>query len=388
MAAPIATHPDGDVVEAMKAAAGSCSNLGWFKSMSHLNNGVRIQQGRRAPRVGADVALLIDVWGSKSLYHSVIDTLFTAAVTLHSHFGRRNPCAHMRCAVFFVSRHGTKEDETPFAMEMYKLLFGGAGVEYASRIQEAVYSTVIVGSVHQAYTPLKWPNVDLKDLRYRSLMRPAWVGVLGALHNQLATNGVVPHGRYHQPPDMGLWIRRGENHAHDRDADLQARPRSLSEEQAAILRQATSPWMRMERLHELPFARQAELLSRTRLLAGMEGAGFVNQLLMPPGGTVVIVSPWAVDRAWQWAYGQYISNRLVYVALRTQPLSVGVAHDLGRVLNAVAAGCEKLPDMSTSVAVHDQVIVRDGEAPAKLALNGTKPRARLKGQCRQSELRR
>lgn len=59
--------------------------------------------------------------------------------------------------------------------------------------------------------------------------------------------------------------------------------------------------------------KQAEVLSAARIVAGTEGAGFVTQLWMPPGGSICMVqlapgSSWyklGEVVAFQWVYGQY-----------------------------------------------------------------------------------
>uniref|UniRef100_A0A7S2D0J4 Uncharacterized protein n=1 Tax=Haptolina brevifila TaxID=156173 RepID=A0A7S2D0J4_9EUKA len=118
-------------------------------------------------------------------------------------------------------------------------------------------------------------------------------------------------------------------------------------------RLAGGSWLRAVQMESLSFAEQTRLMSRTGLLAGLEGAGFVNKLFTPRGGTTVILSPWQLAtgpldaterRAWQWAYGQYHARRLVFIDMGTRHLRNTLpdrqfARALGVLLAAVWGNC-------------------------------------------------
>lgn len=368
--APVAEHPDSAVVDAMRVALHDCNNMGWFKASSEggiPDKGIIVRQGTshvHAHKPPQDTAVLIDSWGTTSLYHAVIDVVFTAAATVHAHYGRHDWCGarDKQCGLFLLSRHAWLPHNS-WTVEVSKLMFGGDGIQQADSIVAGTrYNDVLVGSLISAYQVLKYPDVSIHKLRYRPLLRPAWEGFVAAIRARLVHTGVVPSHRYAHGHTRssgnplalpGVWIRRDASP----DTEKEQR-RRLSDDEASLLAGMTKKWMRIERMHTLTFADQARLMSTTRLLTGMEGAGFVNQLFMPPGGTIVIVSPFADERGYQWGYGQYMHNRLVYVSLRKTPLSLTIAEYTGKLLNAVAAGCAKLPQLPTGLAVHD---IRYGE---------------------------
>ena len=358
---PIVSHPDAEVVNAIGAATRACNREDhWFKKLPH--DGVAARTRPHAKAVATEeVALLMDTWGTTSLYHSVIDTLFTTFVTLHAHFGRHDACVSggsgasaSRCSVFLVHRHNWPA-ERPFAQEVAKLLFGG--LIPAKSIEPKVYKTVLVGSLMNAYTPLRWPDIHLRHLKLRAIVEPAWRGFTDALRMQLVRTNVIDANPTSETD--GVWIWRAEEKYGG--GGVTGRRYLLPEEAAAIeevTRDATTGanWLKPSRMHELSFAQQAKLMSETRLLAGLEGAGFVNQLLMPRGGVTVIISPWDDgDRAWQWSYGMYHAKRLVYINLNKAQLSVPLAKAIGRLLQAVHSNCEApLPPLPCgAVVVHN-----------------------------------
>eukprot|EP00966_Prymnesium_polylepis_P250952 5802890-Prymnesium_polylepis.2 len=294
----VASHPDADVAEAIQAAIGSCGQAStaargqsevWFRPMAH--DGVRAEARPHAPASAQhDVALLIDAWGTASLYHSVVDTLFTAMTTLAQHARRADACVGggATCGVFLVHRHHWRP-LTAYAAAVARLLFGGDGVVDASELAAARYPTVLVGSLVHAYEPLKYPRVRLGQVRFRAPMHSAWRAFIGLIHSQLTRHGLAPPTGAAAPAAAfgggggggGVWIWRSANDSRVVDTTGEALRRSLMPAEVARLEAATAPWLRVARLHELTFVQQARLMSSTTLLAGLEGAGFVNQLLMP-----------------------------------------------------------------------------------------------------------
>ena len=360
----IASDPNSEVVSAMATALSTCPspverhpNSGWFKDVPR--NGVDARMGpRAASKASVDVALLFDTWGTMSLYHSVVDTLFTASTTIHAQFGHHDACVngHRSCAAFVIHRHNWAA-ETPFAQEIAKLLFGPLGIRQGNQIPAAVYPMVLVGSLMQAYTPVKWPDYKLPQMRYHPLMQPAWHGFIDTLHSQLLLQGVVSRAASAPAPQdgtgTGVWLRRGATPPTEKQ-----QRRHLLPEEVAALQATTSPWLRVASTGEMTFAQQATMMRSATLMAGLEGAGFVNQLLMPPGGTTVLISPWLDGPpGWQWAYGQYHARRLVYVDLKTARLSVPLVQAVGRLLNAVQYNCPlPLPSLPGGA-----VILQSGE---------------------------
>ena len=281
--------------------------------------------------------MLIDLWGETSLYHTVVEALFGISMTFIAHFGRHDACTAASgrdCRVLVL--RGDPKRAPAYVQEMATSLFGD-GLLRADQVPALRQATVLVGSLIDAYRPVRWPRIYLHQLRYRASLQHAYAAFANLLHGAWRNGTDAPEVGHDAA--RGVWIRRDRS-----QPGLHFDRRHLLSDEIAALESVTRPWLRVSRLHELSLVQQARLMRQTRLLAGIEGAGFVNQMLMPRGGITVILSPWTDGaRAWQWAYGQYHAGRLVYICLNGAELNPPFARALGHLLNAVWYQCAQLP---------------------------------------------
>ena len=314
-----------------------------------------------------DLVILLDAFGMKSIYHSIIDNLFPLATTARLLLGLASyrPLTEARTRLYVLNQATLPINEYTSQMQTAML---GLTVQSASEIVPARYSQIAVGTC-QSVRPVRQPATGLWQLRHDEGARKLWLDWHHVLRRRVvarppwwqppAIDGGIGQMSSRSPAAAGaVWLERDPLHA-----NAPGPARQWSEDQlAALLTEAcpsTTPskqqplwpssatgaqssrcWLTVRSTGRLPFREQALALRDAKLVAGFEGAGFVNAIFMPRGGTMVIIDPLSrYVTAWQWGYAQYLHAQLVYVAIPHDLDGHGrdtrAASSVGRVLRLV-----------------------------------------------------
>ena len=150
--------------------------------------------------------MLIDLWGETSLYHTVVEALFGISMTFIAHFGRHDACTAASgrdCRVLVL--RGDPKRAPAYVQEMATSLFGD-GLLRADQVPALRQATVLVGSLIDAYRPVRWPRIYLHQLRYRASLQHAYAAFANLLHGAWRNGTDAPEVGHDAA--RGVWIRR------------------------------------------------------------------------------------------------------------------------------------------------------------------------------------
>lgn len=391
-------NEDLDTVRSLRRQLGGC-NPTWFPQRGDrhyqlaIGEPVHASQGAHAPMADpSEVVFLIDAFGLGSIYHANVDVLFPLATTARAVLGGGfDVCVSgkFKCRAYILQGSPPAAEYWSsgsaafrYNQAMQRLVLG-APIERVTKIPRAHYARVVVGWLSLAQ-PVTYPNTYLESMRpARPMERRLWSEFSQFLRSSLRLSTALDASS----SAYGVWLRRSADKVRDQGAirsiggahfhtllahACSAEPLrpGVSSTAGGFPTHQRTCWLTPLGLSRMPFLEQARALRNARLVAGMEGAGFVNQLFMPPNGIMVIVNE--VGRGggeqdahtgniiFQWGVGQYLERDLIYVGVRpkesngTRQLSHPIAGQVGDLLRlawleGVASVCSLADERQTAL---------------------------------------
>lgn len=318
-------HEDARQVAKLRSLITSCETT-WFPQTGqhrtvptgHHGNAVKavqLSQAAAAAESPDEIAFLIDAFGMTVIGHANLDVLFPLATTVRALFRSESflDCKQRggQCRVFLVN--GAEQSNSPngrhhsavssYNREMQTLILGRP-FERADAIPLRRYARVVVGFLSEAQ-PVMWPHIYLNHITHRPNQHRLWNDFHATLRAELGLLRAI--GSY------GVWLRREPSAARDLGArrnlndgewaTVQAHACASSVDGGARRSRGDSSggakamgalggsdcWLHELHLHKLAFHEQARAMQGARLIGSFEGSSFVNQLFMPPGGTLLMI---------------------------------------------------------------------------------------------------
>lgn len=252
------------------------------------------------PSNATRVLLLYNRWGFSSIYHWVADALFPLITT-----AMRNGinCHQDTCVAVSVDDQRWKRHSPQLAQ------FAAAfGIRLSSISQDHIKYDKVIYSTFTCVQPLIWPDVKVPALKWLASAKCQWRRV----HDYLMTGAHL----FHKTQGTNVvWIHRPSDGTKTDHRSISSKDvLSIAKEYGDVTNQEDE--LLVIDLATMTVHMQAKLVSTAVILSGLEGAGFILQLWMPLGGSLVIYQFAQHERfpiGFQWAYGQYLREKAVWV---------------------------------------------------------------------------